>query len=1181
MRRLSLGIVLLFALSTVPLSVSAAEPLLITMSRSAVLLDPGQSDILTLQAKNNDSTIRDLNITLQQDPGAPWTITIGQANHSQVFPGSTISTTVAIDLAPGASLTDGGTAILRVAWSTGQQHLDTSIDLRVAATYGFSIDVSAAGNSGVVQMVPGGATVVSLPVMNKGNADDTSVLSVGQSPNLPAWWAEWVANNTPLAPTGSESVSITTPSASHNLSSSSAIDVKVNATNLQAGYEYNLTASARADGAILDAWSDYQTVNVSTSATDVELTWSGALEENYTLEIQLFDGAVQLVNSSREVCVANNLTNCSAPPPSSTSSGRSGSDDVTGVWLDGVLSDVAPGGSDVANLSLVVDAAALPGLYTLILYAGSAQANSSNSFAIVVEVLGSPLLGQQMSERPDSVMPGEIFDVIHVVSNDGSRSADVVSSVTSMTGPCVVALRSGSGLRLSASSNATVTVMGRMNDAAQDAEMCRFVLESSLADGSQTRSSIIEIGVEPSRSLILILPANVPVINPGATAVDVPVSVQNQGTETETVVLEATSPLGVNVVVPTMTTVGAGQTVQMVLQISVDALTNLSGSIVLTVLARSTSSSTISSSQSLPIEIGLRTDIRLVGPPSSSIEVTPGGGDSETNLTIINAGTRSTRLTLAWSGAPFGVTLSPNLTIFDVSGGGEVTLGLSVSASSTVTPGRHPVHLSLIDESSGQSLADMSLDILIQSLPDVRLFTDDDSAIVGPLDAVMHTFTVVNIGAVNTTYGVSLGLHPYHDASLSSSRVTLGPGAEGDVTLTLKQLREVDSFQLPITVTSEVDSAVTSTLLLTLVGPSPNLDATSASNSEPNIEPGESVTYPFTIRNRGTTADIARFIIPSSCKVLEEEVIIDEIRIEPSSSTGTLTAICTTAENADSGRYNRTVGISSAIGPDAGDELDVAWTVITSAPEGSPAFTLHRAGIGGVSIEASGASVLTFSVSSAVNAGGEVQWLLDGDLEGLQVEWHGETIGQTSTLRPVDSRSSDSVSLTLRRTSDVISGDMTLTVTAVLTVQGTSYPSQSVQVNVTLTEEERLAPAGLRAPMGVELTNTSGWYVITGGWGLAILLLFSSLRRRRKHSKKGMSPLMPLSDLPLPSPSGTEMDVVSESSPAGEGPDEVSRDQEGMVACTSCGSILQTPSKKEAPFRLRCPTCDARLRVIE
>ena len=50
---------------------------------------------------------------------------------------------------------------------------------------------------------------------------------------------------------------------------------------------------------------------------------------------------------------------------------------------------------------------------------------------------------------------------------------------------------------------------------------------------------------------------------------------------------------------------------------------------------------------------------------------------------------------------------------------------------------------------------------------------------------------------------------------------------------------------------------------------------------------------------------------------------------------------------------------------------------------------------------------------------------------------------------------------------------------------------------------------------------------------------------------------------------------------ADEGPDEVSRDPEGMVACTSCGSILQTPSKKDAPFRLRCPTCDARLRVIE
>lgn len=1181
MRRLSLGIVILLALSTVPLGVSAAEPLLITMSRSAVLLDPGQSDVLTFQVKNNDSTIRDLNITLQQDPGVPWTIAIGQANHSQVLPGSTISTTVTIDLATGAALTDGGTATLRVAWSTGQQHLDTSIDLRVAATYGFSIDVSAAGNSGVVQMAPGGATVVSLPVMNEGNADDTAVLSVGQSPDLPAWWAGWVANNTPLAPTGSEAVSFTTPSVSHNLSTSSTIGVKVNVTNLQAGYGYNLTASARAAGAVLDAWSAYQAVNVSTSATDAEFTWSGALEENYTIETNLYDGAVLLANKSHEVCVSNVLANCSTSPPSGIISGRSSSVDVTGVWLDGVLAGMGPGGSETANISLAVDVAALPGLYTLSLHAGSAQANSSNSFAIVVEVLGSPVLGQQMSERPDAVMPGSLFDVMHIVSNDGSLSADVVSSISSTTGPCVVAIRFGSGLRLAASSNATVAVMGRMNDDAQDTEMCRFVLESSLIDGSQTRSSIVEIGVEPSRSLVLIMPANVPIIVPGAPAVGVPISVQNQGTETETVVLEVNSSQGVAVTVPTVTTVVAGQTVQMNLQISVDATTNLSGLKILTVLARSTSSSTVASPQSLPIEVGQRTDIRLVGPSSSSIEVTPGGGDFETNLTVINAGTRSPRLSLTWSGAPFGVTLTPNLTIFDVPAGGEVSLSLSVSASSTVAPGRHPVRLDLIDESGGQSLVDMSLDVLVQSLPDVRLFTDDDSVIVGPLDAVEHTFTVVNIGAVNTTYGISLGSHPYHDASLSSSRVTLGPGAEIDISVTLKQVREVESFQLPITTTSEADAAVTSTLLLTLIGPSPDFEATSSSNQEPSIEPGESVEHPFTIRNRGTIADIARFTTPTSCSVLLGEVIIDEIRLESSSSTGTLIARCATSENAESGRYNRTLVITSLIDPEAGDELDIAWIVTTSAPEGSSPFTLHRAGIGGVSIESSGASILTFSVSSAVNAEGEVQWLLDGDLEGLQIEWHGETVGQTSTRRSVDSRSSDSVSLTLRRTSAAISGDMTLTVTAVLTVQGTSYPAQSVQVNVTLTEEEHLAPAGLRAPMGVELTNTSGWYMITGGWGLALLLIFTSLRRRQKHSKKALTPLMPPADFPLPLPSSAEVDGVSDTSSGDDDPDEVARDPEGMVACTSCGSILQTPSSKDPPFRLRCPTCDARLRVIE
>ena len=117
--------------------------------------------------------------------------------------------------------------------------------------------------------------------------------------------------------------------------------------------------------------------------------------------------------------------------------------------------------------------------------------------------------------------------------------------------------------------------------------------------------------------------------------------------------------------------------------------------------------------------------------------------------------------------------------------------------------------------------------------------------------------------------------------------------------------------------------------------------------------------------------------------------------------------------------------------------------------------------------------------------------------------------------------------------------------------------------------------------MGVELTNTSGWYMITGGWGLALLLIFTSLRRRQKHSKKALTPLMPPADFPLPLPSSAEVDGVSDTSSGDDDPDEVARDPEGMVACTSCGSILQTPSSKDPPFRLRCPTCDARLRVIE
>ena len=68
------------------------------------------------------------------------------------------------------------------------------VQLTVLPQYLPAIDTSNAGDNGLVEMAPGDETNVSIMVSNNGNVNDTILLSVGQTPDLIAFWSNWTSS---------------------------------------------------------------------------------------------------------------------------------------------------------------------------------------------------------------------------------------------------------------------------------------------------------------------------------------------------------------------------------------------------------------------------------------------------------------------------------------------------------------------------------------------------------------------------------------------------------------------------------------------------------------------------------------------------------------------------------------------------------------------------------------------------------------------------------------------------------------------------------------------------------------------------------------------------------------------------------------------------------------------------
>ena len=188
------ALILVMIMAIAPLVPMASAHPSITLSTDVnhVILSPGEATNITLTINNNGSTIETYSISVSGYDSV-WEVIPADSNVSGVIPTLSATTDIAIRLSTSALPSNSGTLTITVTEPDANISSSIEVQLSVLPQYLPAIDASSAGDNGLVEMAPGDETNLSILVSNNGNVNDTILLSVGQTPDLVAFWSNWTS----------------------------------------------------------------------------------------------------------------------------------------------------------------------------------------------------------------------------------------------------------------------------------------------------------------------------------------------------------------------------------------------------------------------------------------------------------------------------------------------------------------------------------------------------------------------------------------------------------------------------------------------------------------------------------------------------------------------------------------------------------------------------------------------------------------------------------------------------------------------------------------------------------------------------------------------------------------------------------------------------------------------------
>ena len=171
---------------------SADSRILLDLSNDHVVLIQGDSANVTLTIDNNDTSIQDYDLVVDDSStSSAWNVTLADETLSTVLPTFSVSTTIIVHLAIDADLSDSGSVQIDVSHSGTNVSTSITLYLSVAPSYLPNIEHTVVGDQGLISMEIGESIDLDVPISNLGSSLDHIVLAVNETADLADFWANW------------------------------------------------------------------------------------------------------------------------------------------------------------------------------------------------------------------------------------------------------------------------------------------------------------------------------------------------------------------------------------------------------------------------------------------------------------------------------------------------------------------------------------------------------------------------------------------------------------------------------------------------------------------------------------------------------------------------------------------------------------------------------------------------------------------------------------------------------------------------------------------------------------------------------------------------------------------------------------------------------------------------------
>ena len=899
-----------------------------------------------------------------------------------------------------------------------------------------------------------------------------------------------------------------------------------------------------------------------------------ALSASLKLELQQA-AAATVFNETSHLSYPWEETSGSSISPTSQSS-RSIPAGWNVLFDDMELTDIPADSYTQVNLQVSIPSDATPGFYGFNLYSASTKGNISSYSTMVIEVVAENNVSAVFLDQDANFIPGQTTNTTVQVTNIGNAELDMDWNLELISGPCNISLLTISSNNFAPNDAVDVGIQVIVDSTSTSIDECVVSLGGTASFGEQQYSPEdfdFTIGIDEKVEFELTVPQGGIEVTPG-TNTDYEIRLNNSGSEEVEFFLDigSTSGLNTNLVTSSGITVASGSV--GIWSLTTDAQNGMIGDYD---QSFSVTYSGVTSDITLIVNVSSVPSVSLTGPLDGRVSVMPGQTVS-IDLELSNDGTKDLNLSAGISGLPTGAQVSFDPTTTMLTPGQSVTINMSLSMVSTSGSGVHPI---IINYSSSEITASLSLELQITDSVGLTVNSVTSSIAAGPLSSVNYTFEITNLGSAQDTFFITLDYDDSNNATtwfdiiLSTTSVNLDSSATQVISMSIRE-RAVGApstgVPVDVIVTSTNDGTTSSSSTLNVLPIQASAQLTILENDDGG-KPGDTVSGTVVVTNTGSGLDQFMLTTPGNSCGLSETFTLDA-----GSSSQAYSWSCTIDDDSTYGYESITFRVTS--GARTNYVLEEVENYIVEANWGSEGIVELSFGTNSLSMSSSGGSSTTFTIKNLANAP------VAGTLFLLGTD---ESLFDTSLILVSTNSSSNQFSLAngesavyelLLNSRVTETQSASIVITANVEIDGTTYTVESGNLSVDV-EGPELPPEGVELLLGVTLDKSQTLYTMFGGWifSLILLMLMNMLRKRRKPSMDSE-----VQD-DLEGDSTTEEESTQNSDEEVDvhtlGENECRMSSDNKVNCPSCNARLGVPRGSVPPFKFTCPKCETKIRVVE